>query len=161
MCPAPRWRAKAAACRHRDGARGFAATTRAGGYGATSMWRQIEAQDAATTVVAQIEDPQALDEIDAIAATPGIDCLFIGCGDLTAAFADPSADAPAVRAAVERNAAAGRKAGKPVCVFVGGLKEVRWLDSLGATAFILGSDHSFMRQAAAAGAAEIRGMTPA
>ena len=33
-----------------------------------------------------IEDPEALDQIDAIAAVDGIGGLFIGRGDLTVAF---------------------------------------------------------------------------
>jgi 2-keto-3-deoxy-L-rhamnonate aldolase RhmA len=148
----------AALCRYRKGSRGFAATTRAGGYGAVPMWQHIEAADAATTVVAQIEDPVALEEIDAIAAVEGIDCLFIGRGDLTAGYGDPSPNAPAVRAAVERICEAGRRANKPVSVFVGSVKEAAWLNDLGATAFIHGSDHGFMRQAAVAAAAELRQM---
>ena len=33
---------------------------------------------AETIVIAQIEDKEALDNLDAIFATPGIDCFFIG-----------------------------------------------------------------------------------
>jgi 2-keto-3-deoxy-L-rhamnonate aldolase RhmA len=146
----------AALCRYRQGKRGFAATTRAGGYGSVPMWKHIEAADAQTTLVAQIEDPVALDEIEAIAAVEGIDSLFIGRGDLTAAYGDQGVDPSGVRLATERIAEAARRAGKPISVFVGGVKEATWLGSLGASAFILGSDHSFMKQAALAGAKAIR-----
>src|SRR3954471_17956352 len=86
----------AALCRYRAG-RGYATSTRAGGYSTVPMWKHIKASDDAITVVAQIEDRAALDEIDAIAAVEGIDSLFIGRGDLTAAFGDETPNPPAVR----------------------------------------------------------------
>jgi 2-keto-3-deoxy-L-rhamnonate aldolase RhmA len=145
----------AALCRYR-GRRGFATSTRAGRYTATPMWRHIRDSDENIAVVAQIEDPEALDEVDTIAAVEGIDSLFIGRGDLTAAFADESPEPPAVRQAVERIAAAARRSGKAVSVFVTGRKEADWLKSLGASAFILSSDQGFLRQAAMRGLAEMR-----
>jgi 2-keto-3-deoxy-L-rhamnonate aldolase RhmA len=97
-----------------------------------------------------------LDEVDTIAAVEGIDSLFIGRGDLTAAIADESPEPPAVRQAVERIAAAARQSGKAVSVFVMGRKDADWLKSLGASAFILSSDQGFLRQAAMRGLAELR-----
>lgn len=145
----------AALCRYRAG-RGYATSTRAGGYTAVPMWQHIKASDEAITVVAQIEDRAALDEIDAIAAVDGIDSFFVGRGDLTAAFGDPTPNPPAVRAAVETIAAAARKANKPVSVYVGGRPEAEWLRDVGATTFILNSDQGFLRQAAAKGLADMR-----
>jgi 2-keto-3-deoxy-L-rhamnonate aldolase RhmA len=80
-------RTVAAACRYRGG-RGFATSTRAGRYTATPAWEHIDRSDAETVVIAQIEDVAALPHVDAIAAVEGIDSLFIGRGDLTAAFGD-------------------------------------------------------------------------
>ena len=145
----------AALCRY-SGGRGFATSTRAGGYTAVPMWKHIRASDDAVTVIAQIEDPEALDEIDAIAAVEGIDSLFIGRGDLTAAFRDETPNPPAVRAAVEKISAAARKVNKPVSVYVGGRPDAEWLQSQGATTFICNSDQGFLRQAAAKGLAEMR-----
>lgn len=146
----------AALCRYRSGRRGFATSTRAGRYTAAPMWQHIADADAATVVVAQIEDPCALDEIDAIAATAGIDSLFIGRGDLTAAFGDDTDDPPAVRQAVERICEASRAAGRSISVYVGNAAEAAWLNSLGANVFVLSSDQGFLRQAAAAGLEEVR-----
>lgn len=146
----------AAACRYRGGSRGFATSTRAGRYTAVPMWRHIADCDAETVVVAQIEDPIALDEIDAIAATEGIDSLFIGRGDLTAAFGDESKDPPEVRRAVEWIAQAAVKARKPISVYVGNADEAAWLRTLGASVFVLSSDQGFLRQAAAAGLRDVR-----
>jgi len=146
----------AAACRYRNGKRGFATSTRAGGYTAVPMWKHIADSDAAVTVIAQIEDPEALDQLDGIAAVDGIDSLFIGRGDLTAAFDDQSAEPPAVRHAVERIAVASRRAGKPISVYVGNAGEAAWLKGLGASAFVLSSDQGFLRQAAIKGLSEVR-----
>lgn len=145
----------AAMCRYK-GRRGFATSTRAGGYTAVPMWQHIRASDDAVTVIAQIEDPEALDEIDAIAAVDGIDSLFIGRGDLTAAFGDETPNPPAVRQAVEKIAAAARRANKPVSVYVGGRSDAEWLQGQGATTFIFNSDQGFLRQAAMKGLAEMR-----
>jgi 2-keto-3-deoxy-L-rhamnonate aldolase RhmA len=151
-------RQAAAACRYRGGRRGYSGSIRAAGYGGGKMWDTIAAADAATTVVAQIEDPEALDEIDAIAATDGIDALFIGRGDLTAAMGAPGNDAPEIRDSVDRIAAAAKRAGKPVMVFVGGIKEAEWLRGIGATAFVYSSDQGLMKQAAGKALAEIRNL---
>lgn len=150
-------RKAAALCRYRGGRRGFATSTRAGRYTAVPMWRHIADSDANTVVVAQIEDPEALDEIDAIAAVEGVDSLFIGRGDLTAAYGDETKDPPAVIKAVERISAAAQKAGKPISVYVGNGTEAAWLKSLGASTFVLSSDQGFLRQGALAGLAEVRG----
>ena len=69
-----------------------------------------------TTVVAQIEDPEALGQMDAIAEVDGIDALFIGRGDLAVALGVASPEAPEIRVAAERIGTAARRAGKPVMV---------------------------------------------
>jgi 2-keto-3-deoxy-L-rhamnonate aldolase RhmA len=146
----------AAMLRYRGGSRGFATSTRAGRHTGVPMWRHIAEADARMIFVAQIEDPVALDGIDAIAAVEGVDSLFIGRGDLTAAIGDESKDPPEVRRAVERIAEAARKANKPISVYVGNATEAAWLNTLGATVFVLSSDQGFLRQAAAAGLHDVR-----
>ncbi|WP_046862892.1 HpcH/HpaI aldolase family protein [Microvirga massiliensis] len=138
----------AAAARYRGGKRGFSNSPRAGGYGTLSIWQHVDAGDAAATVIAMIEDPEALDEIEAIAAVDGLDGFFIGRGDLTVALGAPAMDAPAVRIAVERIAAAAQAAGKPVCVMANSVADAEAMKALGASAFIVSSDQGLMRQAA-------------
>lgn len=146
----------AALSRYRGGRRGYATSTRAGGYTAVPMWKHIQASDESIAVIAQIEDPEALEDIEAIAAVEGIDSLFIGRGDLTAAFGDETPNPPAVRQAVEKIAAAARKANKPVSVYVGARPEAEWLQKEGATTFVFNSDQGFLRQAAMKGLADMR-----
>lgn len=141
-------RAAVSACRYRGGRRGFSNAPRAGRYGGVGMWPHVEAQDAAAAVIAMIEDPDALDVLDAILATEGLDAVFIGRADLTVALGAASPEAPEVRAAVARIMDAARKAEKPVCVMVAHVEEAQSFAALGASAFMIGSDQGLMRQAA-------------
>jgi 4-hydroxy-2-oxoheptanedioate aldolase len=74
------------ACRYPPhGIRGVAsATARATGYGLDRAYLAEVAQR--VTVIVQIESRAALDDIDAIAATDGVDALFIGPADLSASL---------------------------------------------------------------------------
>lgn len=138
----------ASACRYRGGRRGFSNTTRAGGFGAVGVWDHVKAQDDSVTFIAMIEDPEALDEIDAIVATEGLDGVFIGRGDLTVALGAPAMDAPIIIDACNKIIAASRKAGKPVSMMVANADDARRFGEMGATTFIVASDQGFMRQAA-------------
>ena len=138
----------AAAARYRGGRRGFSNSPRAGGYGRLGVWDHVEKADAETTVIAMIEDPEALDVIDAIVAVDGLDGVFIGRGDLTVALGASGSNAPEVRGATERITAAALEAGKAVCAMTPGGDDARWLKGLGVTAMIVASDQAFMRQAA-------------
>lgn len=143
------------ACRFRGGRRGFSNTTRAGNYGAVGVWNHVEAQDDLVTFIAMIEDPEALDEIDAIVSTDGLDGVFIGRGDLTVAMGAPAMDAPEIMTVCERIIAAARKAGKPVAMMVANADDARRFHAMGATTFIVASDQGFLRQAAMKAYADI------
>lgn len=141
--------AVATACRYRGGRRGFANTTRAGGFGDIGYARHMDAQDAQVVCVAMIEDLAALDRLDAIAAVPGIDAFFVGRGDLTAALGLDDQTSPPTRAAVERITAAARRAGMPIMVLPSSPADAVAMRGLGASAFVLGSDHGMLKRAAA------------
>ncbi len=137
-----------AASRYRGGARGFSSGGRAGDYGARGLWEHVDAQDRQTTVIAMIEDPQALDQLDAIAAVEGLDGFFIGRADLTLALGAESPGAPQIMEIVRSVAKAGRAAGKCVCVMAASADEARSFQEMGVSAFIVDSDQTFMRRAA-------------
>ena len=69
----------------------------------------------ATIVMAMIETPQGLENVEAIARTPGVDGLYIGPSDLRLAVGGSSSSDPTVddvfEAAVERIGQAARDAG--------------------------------------------------
>lgn len=71
----------AGAVKYRQGGRGYSAATRAARYGLDAPG-YLERADAMTSLWCQIEDKEALGEIAGIAATPGVDCLFLGPSDL-------------------------------------------------------------------------------
>jgi len=136
------------ACLYGEEGRGFACTTRAGEFGETEMVSHIEHSNKNIVVVAQIEDPEALDNLDEIAAVGGIDCLFIGRIDLTVAFGVERADDPRVMAAVKKICEVGRKHGKSIGMFTPYFNEIEEWVKLGCNLFILSSDHAFLKAGA-------------
>jgi 2-keto-3-deoxy-L-rhamnonate aldolase RhmA len=141
-------KAVASACRYRGGRRGFANTTRAGGFGERSFAEHMDASDEQVACIAMIEDLAAIERIDAIAAVPGIDAFFIGRGDLTAAIEAPSMTSPETHRLVEPIMKAAHKAGMPVIMLSPDRADALAMAKLGATAFMVSSDHDFLRMAA-------------
>lgn len=97
-----------------EGIRGVSGLTRATGFGAIPGYHRAAREEIA--LLLQIETLEAVDQIEAIAAVPGVDGLFVGPADLAAALGhagEPSH--PEVQAAVvdavRRIVAAGQPAG--------------------------------------------------
>ncbi|HEY8508655.1 MAG TPA: aldolase/citrate lyase family protein [Steroidobacteraceae bacterium] len=150
-----------AAARYRNGHRGFSNSPRAGRYGGASIWEHVDACDAQTAVIAMIEDPQALDHVNEIAAVEGLDAFFIGRGDLTVAYGAESPNSDIVRFAVQRISNAARAGSKALCAHVGRLdaSEMSWLREQGVSSFIVSSDQGLLRKAGADVLAEFRALT--
>ncbi|HBK90386.1 MAG TPA: aldolase [Parvularcula sp.] len=139
-----------AACRYGAGGRGFAGSSRAAGYTTRPMSEHLKRSNAETAVIAQIEDLEALRDIDAIAGVEGVDCLFVGRIDLTVALGAASPTDDVVIDAVQLICTAGISHQRPVGMFVGDLNEIpRWRKA-GASLFILKSDHAFILEGARA-----------
>ena len=136
-----------AACHFGDGGRGYAGSPRAAGYGTKSMAQHIEASAEQTTVIVQIEDIPALDEVADIAAVDGVDALFIGRADLAVAMGVSALDARVI-GAVERIVSAAAGAGTAVGMFTPDLAELPKWRGLGASLFLLSSDQSFLLEGA-------------
>ncbi len=135
------------ACRYRGGSRGFANTTRAGGFGATGFLEHKDAQDRQIACVAMIEDVDAVEEIDDIVRTEGLDAIFIGRGDLTAAIDAPSMTSPETMRIVEPIMASARSAGMPIIMLSPDREDAEKVAGHGASAFLVQSDHGFLRSA--------------
>lgn len=135
----------AAAARYAGGKRGYSPSGRAGHYGKTTMQEHIRNQDAKITTIAMIEDPHALDVIDDIVAVEGISGVFIGRGDLSAAYGAKDASDQRVTNAVTTIITAARKQKKPVCMMVASPELAKGFADQGASSFIIGSDQSLMR----------------
>jgi staphyloferrin B biosynthesis citrate synthase len=137
-----------AACRYRGGNRGFANTTRAGGYGGKTYAEHKDAQDNEIVCIAMIEDVSALDEIDDIVRVPGLDAIFIGRGDLTAALDAPTMTSDETHKIVAPIMAAAKAVGMPIIMLCPNRPDAEKMADLGASAFMAGSDHGFLASAA-------------
>lgn len=135
--------------------RGYAGSSRAAAYTTKPMAQHLRDSGASTTVIAQIEDREALQHLDAIAAVEGIDCLFVGRMDLTLSLGADSPFDPVVIDAVEQICAAGKRHGKAVGMFVPGSESCRAWQEKGASLFLLASDQQFMIDGARALASKI------
>ncbi|HYX66374.1 MAG TPA: aldolase/citrate lyase family protein, partial [Burkholderiales bacterium] len=104
---------------HPLGRRSLAAGTRAANYDARgSMADYVRDANEATLIAVQIEDREALPNLDAILAVVGIDVFFIGPSDLSQSMGHPgnakaAPVAQAIEAALARIRAAGKTPGMP------------------------------------------------
>lgn len=97
----------------RAGTRGFAAMHRASRYGTLADYA-ARANDSIVRII-QLETPQALARLEQIAAVDGVDALFVGPGDLSAALGHlGNIGHPDVQAAIADAARRARAIGKPI-----------------------------------------------
>ncbi len=101
-------------------------------------------------VVGVVEDTTALANIDAIAATPGLDVLFIGTSDLSFSLGLRGAqNQPRLDEAVSRIAAAARKHGKFLGRPARSPKEIQTFSRQGFQFFMTGTEMDLMGMGAA------------
>ncbi len=82
-------------------------------YGNTPAAEYLRAQNTQTLLLCQIENDPALAQVEAIAATPGVDALFFGPGDYAASRGEAGQiTSPSVVNAWEQVSRAARNAGK-------------------------------------------------
>jgi 2-keto-3-deoxy-L-rhamnonate aldolase RhmA len=97
---------------------------RAAGYTWAKMADHIKASNKLTTIVAQLEDADALSALDDLMAIEEIDCFFIGRADLAVAIGAASAVAPEMIEASTRICEAAARHRKAVGMFVPDLDEI-------------------------------------
>jgi 2-keto-3-deoxy-L-rhamnonate aldolase RhmA len=97
-----------------QGRRGLAAGTRPAGYGfGLSMDRYVEEANRQTLVCVQLEEVEALGNLEDILQVGGVDVFFLGPSDLSQSMGLPGrTDAPEVQEAIDRAFAAIVAAGK-------------------------------------------------
>lgn len=97
------------------GRRGAAFTIAHDDYTGGDIGAKISSANTETLLIAQIETAEGLENVEKIAAVPGLDLLWIGQFDLTNFLGIPGQfDHPKFLAAVDRIVTAGRSNGKPV-----------------------------------------------
>ncbi len=105
-----------------EGVRGMAAMGRASRFGTTPDF--FKTANKQVGVLVQLETPQAIAQLEAIAAVPGVDALFVGPGDLSGSMGHVGQlTHPAVMALMADAAQRARAIGKPIGT-VGGTPEV-------------------------------------
>ena len=150
-------RAILAAARFRGGGtRGLSTSHRAAGYGSMDARAFIAQSDASVTVIAQVEDAAGLENVDALAAEPELDALFIGRADLACALGADSIHAPEVEDATHRILAAARVQGRSTGIFLPTVDEVGPMRSLGASLFLIDTDQGLLARALRANVAAFR-----
>lgn len=137
-------------CRYGPGGRGYAGSSRAAGYTTSPMAENLHRGNEDAAVIAQLEDLEALDDIERIVAVEGVDCFFIGRIDLTVALGAQTPNDDAVVKAVQKICDASRNANRRVGMFVGDMSEIPKWREVGASLFILKSDHVFILEGAKA-----------
>lgn len=144
-----RTRRLVSSCLYGPGGRGYAGSTRAAGYTRAKMADHIAASNRLTTIVAQIEDAEALAVLDDLMAIDEIDCFFIGRADLAVALGAESARDPVVIEASAKICEAASRFGKAVGMFVPDLGEIPKWNALGVSLYLLESDQAFLLSGAA------------
>ena len=111
-----------------------------GGFCLVDFAEYLEQANAERFVVIQIEDPEPLDELEAIAALPGIDMLFFGPGDFSQAIGAPGQWNHPLIAQTRRRIAEVCLANGKFAGTVGGLDNKDELISLGYRFISVGAD---------------------
>ena len=105
-----------------------------------------------TLTLAMIETPTALNDVDDIAATDGIDALFVGPYDLSTALSGGTSQdftAPEVERAIDAICRAALKAGKIPGIYCPNAERARLMAGRGYRFLTIGSDLGLLRAGAA------------
>jgi 2-dehydro-3-deoxyglucarate aldolase/4-hydroxy-2-oxoheptanedioate aldolase len=120
---------------------------------------KIEALNARTFIIVQIESPAGLENLEAIAATDGIDCLWIGHNDLSIQMGIPGQfTSQRFQDAMTLVAETADKHGKPCGVAAGSIAMAEEWMARGYRAISYGSDFRMYADGLSAGVKAVRGL---
>lgn len=143
-----------------QGIRGMAGMSRGSRFGTAPDY--LRTANAGQCVIVQLETPQALAELEAIAAVDGVDALFIGPADLSAAMGlVGQLTHPAVMAALADGVKRCHALGKPVGIVGGTAEVVAQYRALGFDFLAIASDLGLLMRAAQAASAALRAQATA
>lgn len=131
-----------------QGQRGLASAKCQGYSGGWDQARLLK-ENASVSVVLMIETQEGLDNIDAIAAEPGVDALFVGTGDLSASLGVlGQPDSKVFDDALVQVAEAAKYHQISLGAMVGNELSYSRLRALGFTLLLAGLDLNWLQQAA-------------
>jgi len=128
--------------------------------GMGDMKAYLHEANALTVTFAMIETRTAIDNLDAIAATEGIDALFVGPSDLSIALTDGAEVEPhsaLVERELDRVVAAARKHNKVPGLYCANAERAVFAAKRGFRFLAVGSDLGFLRAGAAAQLKALKG----
>jgi 2-dehydro-3-deoxyglucarate aldolase/4-hydroxy-2-oxoheptanedioate aldolase len=132
---------------HPRGLRGVNGTGVDGRYGTMRGADYFARANAETFVAIQIEHADAVNEVEAIAAVPDVDLLFVGPADLSQSMGLPGQwEHPRVWEAVERVARAAKASGVPWAILPRDAAHARRCVDLGCRVLSLGIDVWFFQR---------------
>jgi 2-dehydro-3-deoxyglucarate aldolase/4-hydroxy-2-oxoheptanedioate aldolase len=142
-----------------DGARGCAFGIAHDDYRTGPPAAKMAAANARTTVVALIETAEGARNAEAIAATPGLDCIWVGHFDLSASLGVPGEFASSTyRDAQGAICAAAKRHGKTLGKLVGSMAEAEQAVQDGFTLICYGGDVWLLQAAIAEGVRGVRAL---
>lgn len=131
-----------------EGNRGAAAGVRAARYGRVPDYLNVA--NAEACLIAQVETAEALENLEAIAAVPGVDALFIGPSDLSASMGFTGrSTSPEMEKVIEDAIRRIKACGKPACTLSFDPETAKRYLSWGADMVAVGSDSGLLARAAA------------
>ena len=129
-----------------EGIRGVSVSHRANMFGTVPDY--FAQSNKNITIIVQIESQQGVDNVDAIAATEGVDGVFVGPSDLAAALGHlGNASHPDVQKAIQHIFARAKAHGKPSGILAPVEADARRYLEWGATFVAVGSDLGVFRSA--------------
>ena len=138
-----------------EGIRGLASVSRATRYGTASNY--FRNANGLIGVIVQIETPQAIEQVDAVARVPGVDALFVGPADLSAALGHIGETThPEVIALMSRAVQRCKALGKPVGTLGASPEAVAQYRAIGFDFVAVSSDIGFIMRAAKAAITSLR-----
>jgi 4-hydroxy-2-oxoheptanedioate aldolase len=118
-------------------------------WGAVPSDEYFRTIDDQVALLAMVEDPEVLDHIDEIVEAPGIDVLWVGTGDLAAAYGVAGQTShPKVVEASERILAAGKRKGVAVGFPARSIEDAKAAKAKGYRAIGFGGAESYVMQVA-------------
>lgn len=116
-------------------------------YCTVPLTEYIEQANRETFIIIQLEHAAALEQVDAIAAVPGVDVLLLGPADFSILSGFPGQmDHPQIKNARQKIAAAARNAGIHWGTTCGSVEDIRNLLAMGARLLCYGADILMVKQ---------------
>jgi 2-keto-3-deoxy-L-rhamnonate aldolase RhmA len=132
------------AVKYSRGRRGFSPSSRAGRYGILEASAYRSGADECSAIWCQIEDAEALEVVDEIAAHDTLDCLFIGPADLGWSLCPDGPDSDILEPAIARIVEAGKRHGRAIGIFVPSADHISAALAQGISVIVAGSDQSMV-----------------